>query len=174
MEAVYPRTGSRVRHLRPRGEIGLSLSRQQHEAHVPIPVQIPPNVRRSIRRMQDHQPRRYHHQACTDCMLPLRVISNTEPYRHNNYFETFSPIMPILSKDRFFKRIKKDQGTPQVQALSYSVALIGAAVSPEHNHLKGACLSMVRRCIEVCERDEDMPMMLSLDLFQALLFITRF
>lgn len=82
--------------------------------------------------------------------------------------------MPILCKERFYNKITHNQGTPDVLALSHAVALIGTMASPSFRRFQIPCLSMVRSCIELCERDEEMPMMLSLELFQTLLFLSRF
>ncbi|KAK8046378.1 hypothetical protein PG996_014442 [Apiospora saccharicola] len=90
------------------------------------------------------------------------------------YFHVFYPIMPILCRDRFFAHIQQGQNSPQVKALSYAVALIGAMVSPEHHHFEAACEEAVRSHVDLCERDDDMSAMVSLDLFQALLFLLRY
>jgi hypothetical protein len=90
------------------------------------------------------------------------------------YFNIVYPTIPILSKDHFFAHIWQNQQAPQVQALSYAVALMGSMVSREHKDLQDVCLGHARHFVELCERDEDMPMLLSLDLFQALIFLARF
>ncbi|KAK8012287.1 hypothetical protein PG991_009662 [Apiospora marii] len=93
---------------------------------------------------------------------------------HHVYFQVFYPIMPILCRDRFFAHVQQDQNSPQVKALSYAVALIGAMVSPEHHRFEVACEEAVRTHVDLCERDDDMSAMVSLDLFQALLFLLRY
>ncbi|KAK0644429.1 fungal-specific transcription factor domain-containing protein [Cercophora newfieldiana] len=116
-----------------------------------------------------------HQDGAPDEQMSSDQISPSELRElHNIYFDEFYSLMPILNKNHFFSHIQENSSAPQVRALSYAVALIGTMVSPGHKHLENACLAVVRTCAEECERDEDMLMMLSLDFFQALLFLVRF
>lgn len=47
-------------------------------------------------------------------------------------------------------------------------------VSTDYEHFENTCLATVRSCIEVCERDEEGTMMLSFELFQAVVLLARF
>ncbi|KAJ2973546.1 hypothetical protein NUW58_g8910 [Xylaria curta] len=80
--------------------------------------------------------------------------------------------MPILSRAGFFSLVRDKPDAPQVQALMYGLGLLGAMVSPEHHHLQAPCLHLARRYVELCEQDDDL--MISLELFQALLCIIRY
>ena len=94
--------------------------------------------------------------------------------RHQKYFEVFYPVLPILSKNRFYEECPYDQTSLSTCALAYGVALVGTIISSEHAHFQQACYSNARKYVELCERDDDDTHLTSLNTFQALLFIIRF
>lgn len=47
-------------------------------------------------------------------------------------------------------------------------------IAPEYAHLRSCCYSEARKYIELCERDDDETSIMSLNAFQALLFIIRY
>ncbi|KAE8149558.1 hypothetical protein BDV25DRAFT_140670 [Aspergillus avenaceus] len=70
---------------------------------------------------------------------------------HRKYFDVFYPVLPILSQARFHREWAQGPGSPRIRGLSYAVALI-----------------------ELCERDDNETHLMSLNAFQALLFIVRY
>lgn len=54
------------------------------------------------------------------------------------------------------------------------MALVGSMIAPEYAHLQSCCYSEARKYIELCERDDDETSIMSLNAFQALLFIIRY
>ncbi|KAB8250202.1 fungal-specific transcription factor domain-containing protein [Aspergillus flavus] len=93
---------------------------------------------------------------------------------HHKYFDVFYPVLPILNQSRFHREWTHDPDSPRIRGLSYAVALIGATIAPEYAHLQSSCYSNARKYIELCERDDDETYIMSLNSFQALLFIVRY
>ncbi|KAI1176575.1 fungal-specific transcription factor domain-containing protein [Nemania sp. FL0916] len=100
---------------------------------------------------------------CTGILLDL----------HANFFSSLYPTMPIISKDHFVQLVRDHSDGPQVQALIYGLALLGAMVSLDRNKaFEDACLDQARAYIEKCEKDDEL--MISFELFRALLCIIRY
>ncbi|KAE8352203.1 hypothetical protein BDV28DRAFT_149238 [Aspergillus coremiiformis] len=93
---------------------------------------------------------------------------------HQKYFDVFYPVLPILSRPRFHQEWTHDPGSLRIRGLSYAVALIGSTITPEYTHLQSSCYSNARKYVELCERDDDETHLMSLNAFQALLFIVRY
>lgn len=93
---------------------------------------------------------------------------------HQKYFDIFYPVLPILNQSRFRREWAQDPASPRIRGLSYAVALVGSMIAPEYAHLQSRCYSDARKYIELCERDDDETNIMSLNAFQALLFIIRY
>jgi Fungal specific transcription factor domain. len=94
--------------------------------------------------------------------------------RHQKYFDIFYPVLPILNQSRFRREWAQEPASPRIRGLSYAVALVGSMIAPEYAHLQSPCYSNARKYIELCERDDDETNIMSLNAFQALLFIIRY
>ncbi|KAK4861979.1 hypothetical protein LT330_003117 [Penicillium expansum] len=93
---------------------------------------------------------------------------------HQKYFEIFYPVFPILNQSRFRREWAQDPASPRIRGLIYAVALIGSMIAPEYAHLQSPCYSNARKYIELCEREDDDVNIMSLNTFQALLFVIRY
>ncbi|KAJ4003997.1 hypothetical protein NW766_011853 [Fusarium irregulare] len=82
--------------------------------------------------------------------------------------------MPIISETRFLDELSQNPPSKSITALKYSVALLGAAMSIQYQHLSQELYALVRRHIEDCEMDPDTTAFSNLNTFQALLFLVRY
>ncbi|RYP76534.1 hypothetical protein DL770_007205 [Monosporascus sp. CRB-9-2] len=93
---------------------------------------------------------------------------------HQVFFESFSPVMPILARSRFSRDLEVNPGAAAVKSVSYTVALLAISLSEPHRHLEKTCYILARRYIDECECDEVADSLGSINFLQALLFLTRY
>lgn len=78
----------------------------------------------------------------------------------------------MINSDRFFSAMRASSKKPQLNALSYAVAMLGASVSDEYAHLEEKCYHYTRKFLEMLERQEDGAKFVSLDALQACVLTT--
>ena len=80
--------------------------------------------------------------------------------------------MPMIHRERFSAALAASSGKPQVSALSYSVAMLGATLSDENAQLEEKCYQHARKYLETAERQEDGTNFITLDALQACVLTT--
>ncbi|PVH86321.1 hypothetical protein DL98DRAFT_407690, partial [Cadophora sp. DSE1049] len=93
--------------------------------------------------------------------------------RHKQFFEVWSPALPIIYEARFKAEISLHRPSNSALCLSYAVALLGATRLPSHKHLEDNLLATSRRYLDLCETSQDDGDIASLDLVQALILMFR-
>ncbi|RYP20499.1 hypothetical protein DL765_002744 [Monosporascus sp. GIB2] len=93
---------------------------------------------------------------------------------HQVFFESFSPVMPILARRRFDRDLQVNPGAAAVKSVGFTVALLAISLSEPHRHLEKTCYILARRYIDVCECDVVADSLGSINFLQALLFLTRY
>ena len=78
----------------------------------------------------------------------------------------------MVDRERFSSALAASSGKPQVSALSYSVAMLGATLSDENAHLEEKCYQYARKYLETAERQEDGANFITLDALQACVLTT--
>ncbi|KAK1979526.1 hypothetical protein LZ30DRAFT_596694 [Colletotrichum cereale] len=102
--------------------------------------------------------------------LPAEVLTQL----HDVFFQKFSPALPIIAKDSFYRRLAESPDSTSTGCISYSVALLGTMVSEQHRHRWKSCYTLARKYIDACECDVMPGSLASISLLQALLCLTRF
>ncbi|KAJ5254790.1 hypothetical protein N7505_009941 [Penicillium chrysogenum] len=82
-------------------------------------------------------------------------------------------VPPTFENSLFSTHELEEPISPSDLAVLY-LALVGSMIAPEYAHLQSRCYSDARKYIELCERDDDETNIMSLNAFQALLFIIRY
>ena len=75
--------------------------------------------------------------------------------------------MPMINRDRFSLALNVSTTRPQLSALKYGVAMVGASVSEQYSDLEEKCYHLTRKYIEIAERQEDAANFVNLDALQA-------
>ena len=78
----------------------------------------------------------------------------------------------MVKRERFSSALAAFPAKPQVSALSYGVAMLGASLSHEYAHLEERCYHYARKYLEITERQEDGANFLTLDALQACVLTT--
>ena len=73
----------------------------------------------------------------------------------------------MINPDRFFSKLAVSPTKPQLSALSYGIAMLGASVSDKYAHLQEKCYHYVRKYLEMIERQVDGENFATLDALQA-------
>ncbi|KAK1989802.1 hypothetical protein LX36DRAFT_593994 [Colletotrichum falcatum] len=102
--------------------------------------------------------------------LPAELLSRL----HDVFFRDFSPALPIIAEDSFYRQLAESPGSSSTLCISYSVALLGTVVSEQHRHQWKSCYPLARQYADACERDDMPGSLASIGLLQALLCLTRF
>ena len=78
----------------------------------------------------------------------------------------------MINRDRFSSVLATSPAKPEVNALSYGVAMLGATLSDENAHLEEKCYQYARKYLETAERQEDGANFVTLDALQACVLTT--
>ncbi|KAK7224676.1 hypothetical protein V2G26_012679 [Clonostachys chloroleuca] len=102
------------------------------------------------------------------------LTSQDLSYLHQIFFDSYSTVIPILAKDRFYRELRLYPDSVAVKSVAYSVALLAITISDSHKHLEGTCYTKTRRYIDDCDIEEVAGPSSSINLLQSLLFLTRY
>ncbi|KAK4183429.1 fungal-specific transcription factor domain-containing protein [Podospora australis] len=74
---------------------------------------------------------------------------------YDRYFDLFHPIMPMISRRRFFAEVASPSPSHSIQALSSAMAALGSLSVPELHHHVDKCYEQTRTILDLCERQGD-------------------
>ncbi|KAH9906348.1 hypothetical protein F4778DRAFT_725527 [Xylariomycetidae sp. FL2044] len=110
----------------------------------------------------------------TQPTLSMELTAQDLAYLHGVFFYSYSTVIPILAKDRFYREQQLDPDSAVVKSVSYSIALLAITVCGTHQHMESICYANARRYIDDCEIQEGVVSVGGINLLQALLFLTRY
>lgn len=80
--------------------------------------------------------------------------------------------MPMVNRDRFFYELANFSHRPELQSLSYTIALLGATVSPEQVRAERSFYDHARHYLSIAESDDDAQDFNNLNMLQAVILLT--
>jgi hypothetical protein len=95
-------------------------------------------------------------------------------YLHQIFFKSYSPVIPILAQERFYRELQIYPDSISVKCISFSVALLAISMCESYEHLEDACYAEARRCIDDYEVEGTAEPYGSINFLQSLLFLTRY
>ncbi|KAH7309681.1 fungal-specific transcription factor domain-containing protein [Stachybotrys elegans] len=102
------------------------------------------------------------------------ILSQDLSTLHQLFFDSYFVVIPILSKQRFYRELRLYPNSGAVKSLSYSIALLAITISESHKHLENSFYTKARRYINECDIEETGGPCSTINLLQALLFLTRY
>lgn len=105
-----------------------------------------------------------------------RTLANNSPFAvsHQAYFNYVHAAIPMVNRHRFFTDLEAASHRPELKSLSYSIALLGATVSPEQVEAERSFYHQARRYLSIAEGDDEAPGFNSLNMLQAVIIIAYY
>ncbi|GAM40952.1 hypothetical protein TCE0_041f13698 [Talaromyces pinophilus] len=93
---------------------------------------------------------------------------------HQSYFNYVHAVLPMVNRHRFFSELEVSGHRPEMKSLSYSIALLGATVTPEQVEAERNFYHHSRKYLSMAEGDDEAPGFNSLNMLQAVILIAYY
>jgi hypothetical protein len=80
----------------------------------------------------------------------------------------------MVNRHRFFNELEVSGHRPEMKSLSYSIALLGATVTPEQVEAERNFYHLARKYLSMAEGDDEAPGFNSLNMLQAVILIAYY
>lgn len=93
---------------------------------------------------------------------------------HQSYFNYVHAVLPMVNRHRFFGELEVSSHRPEMKSLSYSIALLGATVTPEQVEAERNFYHHAKKYLSIAESDDEAPGFNSLNMLQAVILIAYY
>lgn len=107
--------------------------------------------------------------------IPTQQRASTDTTsRHTSFFSTLDPFMSMVHYPRFLKELEQEPQTTEIQALSHTIAALGAIAAGDQTCLHEKHYRRARDLLDACERHESGSSLISINTLQACVLLTLY